>query len=35
MWLENQTMIEKIESGDIDFRSLMQNPENKTKAMVS
>ena len=28
-------MIAKIETGDIDFRSLMQNEENKTKAMVS
>ena len=35
MWIENQAMAQKIESGEIDFRSLMQNPENKTKALVS
>lgn len=28
-------MVSKIESGVIDFRSLMQNPENKSKALVS
>ena len=35
MWLEDQALIEKIEKGEADYRSLMQNPENKTKAHVS
>ena len=28
-------MISKIESGEIDFRSLMENSENKSKVLVS
>ena len=34
MWLENQALIKRLETGEIDYRTLMQNNDNKTKTYV-
>jgi hypothetical protein len=35
MWIDSEALVAKIENGELDFRQLMHNQENKSKALVS